>query len=247
MGVLSTSFTAYETNGATARQQPHLWQWQRPPCRCHETSACCSRPGGGPAGGHPVRDRQLGHGIEIGENDCTADELRHTLRVLLCGCCDGTTDIYTPHGWQLLASPPCAGMAGAPPGGLPAGSTTRTPRWVTSAGGTGRPDQPGNAGNEKDASSPCLVREIVVPIYNAYSASGSNATYTIAGYATFTLYRLLVQRRRLRQRYPTWRRSARRQWQHILHPGRLRSILRRKPVRLARAPDFGTFLVYLSS
>jgi hypothetical protein len=96
---------------------------------------------------------------------------------------DGTTDIYLHMGGNFTP-PPCAAMAGAPPGGFGWLDDTNC-TVATSAGGT-VPSQPGNAGNE-GCVIPWLGSEIVVPIYRAYASSGSNANYTIAGYATFKL------------------------------------------------------------
>ena len=95
-----------------------------------------------------------------------------------------TNDIYLHMGGNFTPPAGCTGVAGSPPGGF--GWLDDTDCKVpTSAGGT-VPSQPGNSGNES-CVIPLLGKEIVVPIYNAYSGSGSGATYTIMGYATFKL------------------------------------------------------------
>jgi hypothetical protein len=95
---------------------------------------------------------------------------------------DGTTDIIL-----YLGDPsPHRGCTGSPPGGF---------AWLSQSGCSVATTEGGQVVGSVGVSShggegcviPLLGQEVLVPIFSGYSGSGSNATYTVAGYAAFKL------------------------------------------------------------
>jgi hypothetical protein len=94
---------------------------------------------------------------------------------------DGTADIVL-----YMDSGPSCGLSGSPPGGF---------GWLSESGCassiTANSTIAGTTGVSSHGGEACVIQnlnqQILVPIYNAFSGSGSNATYTVAGFATFML------------------------------------------------------------
>jgi hypothetical protein len=95
---------------------------------------------------------------------------------------NGTTDVILYMGDPS----PHRGCTGSPPGGF---------AWLTQSGCSVPTTAGGQVAGSTGASShggescvfPLLGKEVLIPMFSGYSGTGSNATYTIAGYAAFKL------------------------------------------------------------
>lgn len=177
-GITTTNFSAYQTNGAVLANTPT--------CGSGSTTVTMKKnitlvfvPGGG--------DRDVTRSATAKWGPIGSA----TTAPLTISACEfdavrlaGTGEFYLHMGGNFTP-PPCTGVSGSPPGGFGWLLTGTGCTVQTSADGTVS-GQPGNSGVEQ-CVIPLLGKEILVPIYDAYSGTGSNATYTILGYATFKL------------------------------------------------------------
>lgn len=95
-------------------------------------------------------------------------------------------DSFTLYMGDTAAHENCPGGAGQPPGGFgwldQTGCSVHTSAAATFDGSNGASSHGGEA-----CIIPLLGKEIVVPIFEGFSGSGSQATYTVVGYATIKL------------------------------------------------------------
>lgn len=172
----STSFAPYELNGAVLANGPS--------CGAGTTTVSMQRtisllfaPGGGTRTVTRSATAQWGTlggavTVPLVISDCEFS-MAHL---------DGGIEVFLHMGGDFIPTP-CSGVSGAPPGGFGwlAGGCD-----ISTSAGSAVASQPGNAGTEH-CVVPYMGQEVLIPIYSAYTLSGSNASYTIAGYAAFVL------------------------------------------------------------